>query len=143
MQSELTRFEDENFETESKRAIDEPKQILESRFSKLALCDRPVRVIKKASDTDINTLHDALSSLDPTYNQDIKENSRFANQMLILHQFCAEHAVFTPYSLRFQKCEKTTFKNRDCSQIRSLPGEKDLVFQYQPTPQPDKQRLGH
>ena len=107
------------------------------------MCDRPVRVIKKASDTDINTLHDALSSLDPTYNQDIRENSRFVKKIRIRYQFCVEHTVFTPYSLRFQKCGKFACKNRGSFQIRSLSEEKDLVFQYQPTPQPDKQRLGH
>ena len=80
----------------------EPNQVLESRFSLLILYDRPVRVIKKASNTDINTLHDALSSLDPTYNQDIRENSRFVMEMPILHHFCAEHTVFTPYSLRWK-----------------------------------------
>lgn len=121
--------------------MDDPKQLLKSPFSCLELCERPVKVIEKAFNKDINALHDALSSLDPQYNPDVRENARFP--VPDLYNFCSEHAVFTPYSLRFQKCGKRTWKNPGCSQIRSLAEEKELVFQYQPTPQPNKICLGH
>lgn len=135
--------EDKDLRKEWLKAMDPVIQQLTSRFSRLELCGRPVKVVDRATDEMVNELHEKLQKIDPSYNKDITEQARFAREMPILDKFIADHVVFTPYSAQFRKCGRENCVNPTCSKFRSSEKDRDLILQLQPAPTEDPSNPGH